>query len=325
MKILAIESSCDETACAVVDSDFKVWSNVIASQIDIHQATKGVVPEVAARAHVGQVQAVFDQALSDADVSMDDIDAVAVAKGPGLLTSLAVGTSFASSIAWIYDKPLIPVNHIHGHIFSNWLDRDEKIEYPVVVLTVSGGHNELVLVEGPGSVKLLGETLDDAAGEAFDKVAKMMDLGYPGGPVISRLAEDGNVDAYDFPRPMLGSGDYNFSFSGLKTAVWLKVSREEYKEADIAASFQEAACDILVTKLLQAADEFDAAEVHLVGGVSANNRLREMISQRTDLKFRHPAKITYCTDNAAMIAGAAHMVPKSMWLKAGESVGPGLD
>lgn len=325
MKILAIESSCDETACAIVDDEFKVLSNVIASQIDIHQATKGVVPEVAARAHVGQVQAVFDKALNDADLTMEDIDAVAVTKGPGLLTSLAVGTSFASSLAWIYNKPLIPVNHIHGHIFSNWLDCSEEISYPVVVLTVSGGHNELVLVDEAGSVKILGETLDDAAGEAFDKVAKMMDLGYPGGPVISKLALDGNPEAYDFPRPMRDSGDYNFSFSGLKTSVWLKVSREEYKAEDVAASFQEAACDILAFKLLKAAEEFGAAEVHLAGGVSANGRLREMITERTKLKFRYPSQITYCTDNAAMIAGAAMMVPASEWLKAGESVSAGLE
>lgn len=325
MKILAIESSCDETACAVVDSGFNVLSNVIASQIDIHQATKGVVPEVAARAHVGQVQAVFDQALIEAGLTMDDIDAVAVTKGPGLLTSLAVGTSFASSIAWIYNKPLIAVNHIHGHIFSNWLDCSEEIEYPVVVLTVSGGHNELVLVDRPGSVKILGETLDDAAGEAFDKVAKMMGLEYPGGPVISKLALDGNAEAYDFPRPMRDSGDYNFSFSGLKTAVWLKVSREEYVVEDVAASFQEAACDILAFKLLKAAEEYGAAEVHLAGGVSANGRLREMIAERTNLKFRYPSIISYCTDNAAMIAGAAQMIPKSEWLKAGETVSAGLN
>ena len=324
MIIIAIESSCDETACAIVDDEFKVLSNVI-SQIDIHQVTKGVVPEVAARAHVGQVQAVFDQALSEAGLSMADIDAVAVTKGPGLLTSLAVGTSFASSLAWIFNKPLIPVNHIHGHIFSNWLDCSEEISYPVVVLTVSGGHNELVLVDEAGSVKILGETLDDAAGEAFDKVAKMMDLGYPGGPVISKLAEHGNASAYDFPRPMRDSGDYNFSFSGLKTSVWLKVSREEYKAEDVAASFQEAACDILAFKLLKAAEEFGAAEVHLAGGVSANGRLREMIAERTNLKFRYPSQISYCTDNAAMIAGAAHMIPESEWLQAGMSVSAGYN
>ena len=245
--------------------------------------------------------------------------------GPGLLTSLIVGTSFASTLSWVHKQPLIPVNHIYGHILSNWLEREDEIEFPVVVLTVSGGHNDLVLLRSETEFEILGETLDDAAGEAYDKVAKMLGLQYPGGPEISRIAPKGNVNAYDFPRPMISSGDFDFSFSGLKSAVRRELTGN-FVEEDVAASFQEAANDVLSSKLIVAAQKMSAKEIHLAGGVSANTNLREMISKRCgDVKFRHPSNMTFCTDNAAMIAGAAFYVSKDDWLKPGMAIQPSPD
>lgn len=321
MLILGIETSCDETAVAVVRDGREVLANVISSQIDIHRATGGVVPEVAARAHVGQLQPVLDEALAEAYVEWSDVDAIAVSTNPGLLTSLIVGTSFAASLAMIYGKPVIPVNHIKGHIFSNFLDIEEDVEFPVVVLTVSGGHNELVLMRTEKHLEVLGETLDDAAGEAYDKVGKMLGLPYPGGPEISRLSESGNPDKYDLPRPMLNDG-YDFSFSGLKSAVRRLVESEDFDKADVAASFQKAINETLAKKLIRASDEFGAQEVHLAGGVSANTNLREMIKGMTNVKFRHPQDFGYCTDNAAMICAAAFRVPENEWLKPGQAVVP---
>lgn len=321
MLILGIETSCDETAVAIVRDGREVLANVISSQIDIHRATGGVVPEVAARAHVGQLQPVLDEALSQAFVEWSDIDAIAVSTHPGLLTSLIVGTSFAAALAMIYKKPVIPVNHIKGHIFSNFLDIDDEVEFPVVVLTVSGGHNELVLMRHEQHLEVLGETLDDAAGEAYDKVGKMLGLPYPGGPEISKLSLEGNEDKYDFPRPMIHEG-YDFSFSGLKSAVRRQVDSGDFDKADIAASFQKAINETLAKKLLKAAEEYSVKEIHLAGGVSANTNLREKIQGMTKLKFRYPQNFGYCTDNAAMICAAAHRVPEIEWLKPGQAVVP---
>lgn len=336
MKILAIETSCDETSCAVVEDGCKVLSNCIYSQIALHAKTGGVVPEVAAREHVVKIIPVLEQSLKEAKCGWDDIDALAITKGPGLISSLIIGTQTANVISYIKKKPLIAVQHIVGHIYSNWLDVPEEIKFPVLVLTVSGGHNELILMRGHNKFEVLGETLDDAAGEAFDKVARIAGLGYPGGPAISKIALEGSKDAFDFPRPYLNNDNLDFSFSGLKTAVLDKVKAEMKKnnwldtgdfsekfKADLSASFQEAACDALSTKLIRAIHKNpEISEIHLAGGVSANNRLREMIQEKLDKDFgkdskvfRHPKSIRYCTDNAAMIACAGYYLymqkPKS--------------
>ena len=327
MIILAIESSCDETACAIVKDGWQVLSNVISSQIGIHQSTQGVVPEVAARAHVEKVQIVFEEALKQSGLTMDDIEAIAVTAGPGMLTSLMVGINFASTLAWIYNKPLIAVNHIHGHILSGGLEVDpksDKIEFPVAVLSVSGGHNDLYLVRDYNDYELLGSTTDDAAGEAYDKAAKMLGLEYPGGPSISKWAKNGNPLAYNLPKPVLKKG-YEFSFSGLKSAFDRQITElggiakiAEKQKADLAASFQHTVNSVLTYKLLKAASEFECKEIHLVGGVSANLDLREKIaSEAVNVEFRFPKEISFCTDNAAMIARAAFFVSEKEWLKPG--------
>lgn len=313
MLIFGIETSCDETAAAVVENGVKVHSNVIASSVDLHQATGGVVPEVAAREHLRQISPVVDRALADAGREWKDIDAIAVTTQPGLVASLLVGVNTAQTLAYIHQKPLIEVNHIHGHVYANFLERETAPQFPLLVLTVSGGHNELMLMTGHHEFKKLGETLDDAAGEAFDKVARLLGLGYPGGPRISKLAEEGDATAFSFPRPMLKNENrYHFSFSGLKSAVRREV--EQLKEVDdqtlkdLAASFQLAVVETLVDKLVLAALEHDVKEVHLAGGVSANRLLRSMAREKLPdrLPVYWPVEQIFCTDNAAMIAGAAY-------------------
>lgn len=313
MKIFGIETSCDETAAAVVEDGVKVLSNVIASSVDLHQATGGVVPEVAAREHLRQISPVVDKALAEAGCEWKDIDAIAVTVKPGLVASLLVGINTAQSIAYIHQKPLIEVDHITGHIYANFLERPTPPKFPLLVLTVSGGHNELMLMHGHHKFTRLGETLDDAAGEAFDKVARLLGLGYPGGPAISKLAEKGNPHVFEFPRPMLdGKNRLNFSFSGLKSAVRREVdqldSADDQTIADLCASFQQAVVETLVDKLVLAAQEHDVKEVHLAGGVSANRLLRKMAREKLPEKLPvfWPAKQIFCTDNAAMIAAAAH-------------------
>lgn len=313
MKIFGIETSCDETAAAVVEDGVKVLSNVIASSIDLHQATGGVVPEVAAREHLKQISPVVDKALADAGCQWKDIDAVAVTTSPGLIASLLVGVNTAQALAYIHEKPLIEVNHISGHVYANFLERETPPQFPLLVLTVSGGHNELMLMKEHHDFVKLGETLDDAAGEAFDKVARLLGLGYPGGPIISKLAENGNPEAFKFPRPMLdGDNRLNFSFSGLKSAVRREVENlskaDDQTVADLAASFQMAVIETLVDKLALAASKHDVKEIHLAGGVSANRLLRKMAEERLPDKLPvfWPVEQIFCTDNAAMIAGAAY-------------------
>lgn len=324
MKILAIETSCDETACAIVGNGRKVFANTIASQIDIHSKTGGVVPEVAAREHVLQMIPVLEECLEESGSGWDDIDAIAVTKGPGLISSLIIGTETASVISFLKNKIMIPVQHIVGHIYSNWLDIEDEVQFPVLVLTVSGGHNELVLMRGHNDFEVLGETRDDAAGEAFDKVARLLGLGYPGGPAISKIAINGNKDLYSLPRIYLEKDSLDFSFSGLKTAVLTEVkkyakekgykSEEELDEqfkADMSASFQEAVVEVLGDKAMRVLEKYpEVKEVHLAGGVSANTRLREVLAEKlpSGIKLRHPKSIRYCTDNAAMIAGAAYHI-----------------
>lgn len=329
MLILSIETSCDETSVALVRDGREVLSNVIASQIAKHTETGGVVPEVAAREHIKVMMPVLRQAMNEAKVTWKDIDAIAVTKEPGLIGSLIVGRITAETLAFAHDKPLINMNHIHGHMYAPWLlgeaepkdsrrASDSIPEYPILVLTVSGGHNELVLMEGPGKFKLLAESVDDAAGEAYDKVARLLGLGYPGGPAIEKRAALGNAQAVKFPIAL--PKDKNFSFSGLKTSVLYHLKENEKRlgeEAfvnDVAASFQEAVVSALVTKLMKNVRTHKPKEVHLTGGVSANKALRARIEQELSKLskaplFRVPARMSYCTDNAAMIGAAAY------WMK----------
>lgn len=310
--ILAIETSCDETAAAVVAGGRQVLSNVVASQVDLHSRFGGVVPEIASRNHLEMVNAVIDEALSAAGVGLGDLTALAVTVGPGLVGALYIGVATAKSLAFATGLPLVGVNHLEGHIFANVLDHPD-LAPPVVCLVVSGGHTSLVYMEDFGVYETLGSTLDDAAGEAFDKIAKFLGLGYPGGPVIDRLAAEGDADAIQFPRAMLHSKDFDFSLSGLKTAVINHVRKErergdEVAVADVAASFQAAVVDVQVAKTVQAAELKQVATVLLAGGVAANRSLRErmrseLINRNIRLLYPSPAM---CTDNAAMIGCAAH-------------------
>lgn len=307
MRILGIESSCDETAMAIVsknDGVVVIEKSLVASQIDLHKIYGGVVPEVAAREHVS---AIFPMLL-ELGVSRDghEIDAISVTAGPGLVAALRIGVELAKTLAWLWKKPLVAANHLEGHVYSVW-SQIPTPAFPALCLLVSGGHTELFLMRDHGQYELIGMTRDDAAGEAFDKVAKLLGLGYPGGPAISRIALEGNPNAITFPRPMLESGDFDFSFSGLKTAV--RVYREAHPEAtveDIAASFQQAVVEILVIKTLAAVNRFAPKSVILSGGVSANRALRDLLSSELEKQFRevtfHAPNLSLSGDNAVMIA-----------------------
>lgn len=366
MIILAIESTCDETSVAIVENGQRVYCNVTYSQIKEHNKTGGVVPEVAARRHAEAITPVLDEALrlggekmgtlektvAGKDLSVCDfekvvgkLDAIAVAQGPGLLGCLMVGNNAATALALMWDKPLIPVHHIEGHLYASWLadnceknndgsfvheilpynpERDRREKFPILILTVSGGHNQLILMKGHGKYEMLGETLDDAAGEAFDKVARMLGLGYPGGPEIQKIAASGNEEngmqpgdptKYKLPRAMTQNKhatDLNFSFSGLKTAVRtlvIKLKKEgELHRAvpDVAASFEYTVCDTLLMKLKKAAELTNPREIHIAGGVSANLRLRKMLEETFPQgKILYPS-LKFCTDNAAMIGAVAY-------------------
>jgi N6-L-threonylcarbamoyladenine synthase len=308
-RILGIETSCDETAAAVVDHATQVRSSVVASQIDQHARYGGVVPEIASRAHVEMLTPVIAQALVEAGVADDEIDAVAATTGPGLVGSLLVGVSAAKALALVWDVPFVAVNHLEGHLYAAFLEEPD-LELPLVVLLVSGGHTMLVHMEDHGRYHLLGSTIDDAAGEAFDKVARFLGLGYPGGPVIDRLAAQGDPLAVALPRAMLdrtGDDRHDFSFSGLKTAVVNHVRRHpDVAAADVAAGFQEAVVDVLVTKARRAASEVGAKGLCLGGGVAANSSLRDRVAKACDedgIRAFVPSR-AMCTDNAAMIAAA---------------------
>lgn len=301
--ILGIETSCDETAAAVVANGSDVLSNVISSQIDIHARYGGVVPEVASRAHVEMMTPVIAQAMVEAGVEKDDITAIAATVGPGLIGSLLIGVSAAKSLSLVWNKPFVAVNHLEAHLYSAFLEEPD-LELPVVVLLVSGGHTMLILMEGHGKYRLLGQTLDDAAGEAYDKVARYLGLGYPGGPIIDKMAANGDPHAVKFPRAMAKDG-YDFSFSGLKTSVVNYVRKNpDVADVDIAASFQEAVVDVLLTKAQRAVHEFGATGISLAGGVAANSLLRERtlaLAAEDGIKGYVPSR-SMCTDNAAMIA-----------------------
>lgn len=310
--ILAIESSCDETAAAVVKNGREVLSNVISSQIDIHTLYGGVVPEIASRKHIEKIDQVVCKALEEAEVTWDDITAIAVTYGPGLVGALLVGVSYAKSLAWALKKPLIGVHHIEGHISANYIENKE-LEPPFMCLVVSGGHSHLVKVVDYGEYEILGRTRDDAAGEAFDKVARAIGLGYPGGPKIDKVSCDGNPQAYDFPRAKVVDNEYDFSFSGLKSAVLNHLNSadmkgEEIVQADVAASFQQAVVDVLVGHSMCAIERYGFKKFAIAGGVASNSHLRQAFEQaceEREIEFYRPSPI-YCTDNAAMIGVAGY-------------------
>lgn len=337
MIILGIETSCDETAAALIEvkgSKFKILSNIVSSQIKIHQKYGGVVPEVAARKHVENILPVIDLALTQAEIKPEKIDKIAVTVGPGLISSLLVGVETAKTLAFIWQKPIVPINHLKAHLYANWVE-NKVIKFPALALIVSGGHTELIYLKNKASLKKIGQTLDDAAGEAFDKVAKLLGLAYPGGPVVSKLAQQGNPQAFNFPRPMLNSNDFNFSFAGLKTAVRYTlqdlqttnyppdspsrlVGRRAGKlQTNICASFQQAVVDVLVSKTVKAAKKYKARTIMLSGGVAANQLLRQTLQAEAEVNgfnfFKPPMYL--CTDNAAMIAVAANFTKAIPWQK----------
>ena len=312
VKILAIESSCDETAAAVVVNGREVRSNVTSSQIALHTLYGGVVPEIASRKHIEKINQVITQALEDADTTLEEIDAIGVTYGPGLVGALLVGVAEAKAIAYAAKKPLVGVHHIEGHICANYIENKE-LEPPFLCLVASGGHTHLVKVADYGKYEIIGRTRDDAAGEAFDKVARAIGLGYPGGPKIEKKAKEGNDKAIVFPKAKVAENPYDFSFSGLKSAVLnyingYKMKRQEINEADIAASFQKAVIDVLVEHAVHAAKEYRIDKFAIAGGVASNQTLREAMEKackERGIQFYHPSPI-FCTDNAAMIGSAAY-------------------
>lgn len=310
--ILAIESSCDETAASVVKNGREVLSNVISSQIELHKLYGGVVPEIASRKHIEKINQVIEEALAEANVTLDDLDAIGVTYGPGLVGALLVGVAEAKAIAYAKGLPLVGVHHIEGHISANYIENKE-LEPPFICLVVSGGHTHLVCVKDYGEYEILGRTRDDAAGEAFDKVARAIDLGYPGGPKIEKLSKEGNAEAIVFPKARISDAQYDFSFSGVKSAVLnyingCRMKGEEYNRADIAASFQKAVTDVLVDNAMKAVKEHGLNKFAIAGGVASNGTLREAMREACEkqgVEFYHPSPI-YCTDNAAMIGVAAY-------------------
>ena len=310
--ILAIESSCDETAAAVVKNGREVLSNVINTQIDIHTLYGGVVPEIASRKHIENINPVIKKALTDAGVTLDDIDAIGVTYGPGLVGALLVGVAEAKAIAFAKNKPLVGVHHIEGHISANYVENKE-LEPPFVALVVSGGHTHLVKVNDYGEYEILGRTRDDAAGEAFDKVARAIGLGYPGGPKIDKLAKEGNPEAIEFPRAHVDDAPYDFSFSGIKSAVLNYINSanmqgKEINRADVAASFQKAVVDALVSRAVKLAKECGMDKLAIAGGVASNSALRAAVQEecaKNNIRFYSPSPVL-CTDNAAMIGAAAY-------------------
>lgn len=310
--ILGIESSCDETAASVVKNGRVVLSNVISSQIDLHTLYGGVVPEIASRKHIERINQVIQEALDTAGMTLDDLDAIGVTYGPGLVGALLVGVAEAKAISYAKKLPLVGVHHIEGHISANYIENPD-LEPPFVCLVVSGGHTHLVVVRDYGKYEILGRTRDDAAGEAFDKVARAIGLGYPGGPKIDKLAKEGDPEAISFPRPRFEDSPYDFSFSGLKSAVLnylngCQMKGIEVNRADVAASFQKAVCDVLVEHAMIAVKESGLNKFAIAGGVASNSALRaafEKACAERHVEFYHPSPI-FCTDNAAMIGSAAY-------------------
>lgn len=325
MLVLCIESSCDETAAAVIRDGRQILSNIVASQVDVHARYGGVVPELASRKHIEALPLVIDEALQAAGVTLAEIDGFGVTRGPGLLGALLVGVSAAKALAWALNKPLAAVHHMEGHILAPLLEGD--LEFPFLALAVSGGHTHLYRVDGIGRYRILGQTLDDAAGEAFDKVAKLLGLGYPGGAVVDRLAAQGNPKAIAFPRPMLHKGGFDFSFSGIKTAVLQEVGTTPgelpaWRLADLCASFQAAMVEVLTLKTVRAAESEGLARIVVAGGVACNRGLRQSFAEcagRRGLSVTFPSP-ALCGDNAAMLG-----VPADYYLEQGRVAGPVLE
>ena len=321
--ILALESSCDETACAVVKDGCEILSSVVSSQINVHTQYGGVVPEVASRIHVENISTVVTEAVKRSGVSMDDIDAVAFTQGPGLIGSLHVGVQAAKTLAWEYHKPLIPIDHMTGHIYANRFAIDHDLRFPLLALVISGGHTQLVWMDNDWDFKVIGTTMDDAIGEAYDKVSRVLGTGYPGGPIIDKMAKLGKPH-YKLPTPRV-EGKYDFSFSGLKTAVTQMIAREEKAgneivKEDVAYAFQETALNMLIGRTLKAVEDLHPAMVITAGGVAANSRLRVMLAEGMkkypDIELSQPP-IKYCTDNAAMIGASGYVAYKHKLYDAG--------
>ena len=315
--IMAIESSCDETACAIVKDGSEILSNIVSSQINVHTQFGGVVPEVASRIHVENISTVITEALHQAHMTMDDIDAIAFTQGPGLIGSLHVGVQAAKTLAWQFHKPLVPVNHMTGHIYANRFALDHDLKFPLLALVISGGHTQLVWMENEWDFKVIGTTQDDAIGEAYDKVSRVLGTGYPGGPIMDKMAKEGKPH-YTLPTPKV-HGKYDYSFSGLKTAVLQLIQREEKKgepiiKEDVAYAFQETALNLMVSKTLQAVEDLHPAMVVTAGGVAANSRLRVLLDvgmkKYPDIELSQPP-IRYCTDNASMIGASGYVAYKN--------------
>ena len=315
--IMAIESSCDETACAIVKDGSEILSNIVSSQINVHTQFGGVVPEVASRIHVENISTVITEALHQAHMTMDDIDAIAFTQGPGLIGSLHVGVQAAKTLAWQFHKPLVPVNHMTGHIYANRFALDHDLKFPLLALVISGGHTQLVWMENEWDFKVIGTTQDDAIGEAYDKVSRVLGTGYPGGPIMDKMAKEGKPH-YTLPTPKV-HGKYDYSFSGLKTAVLQLIQREEKKgdpiiKEDVAYAFQETALNLMVSKTLQAVEDLHPAMVVTAGGVAANSRLRVLLDEGMkkypDIELSQPP-IRYCTDNASMIGASGYVAYKN--------------
>ena len=315
--IMAIESSCDETACAIVKDGREILSNIVSSQINVHTQFGGVVPEVASRIHVENISNVITEALHQAKMTMDDIDAIAFTQGPGLIGSLHVGVQAAKTLAWQFHKPLVPVNHMTGHIYANRFALDHDLKFPLLALVISGGHTQLVWMENEWDFKVIGTTQDDAIGEAYDKVSRVLGTGYPGGPIMDKMAKEGKPH-YTLPTPKV-HGKYDYSFSGLKTAVLQLIQREEKKgepiiKEDVAYAFQETALNLMVSKTLQAVEDLHPAMVVTAGGVAANSILRVLLDEGMkkypDIELSQPP-IRYCTDNASMIGASGYVAYKN--------------
>ena len=315
--IMAIESSCDETACAIVKDGREILSNIVSSQINVHTQFGGVVPEVASRIHVENISTVITEALHQAKMTMDDIDASAFTQGTGLIGSLHVGVQAAKTLAWQFHKPLVPVNHMTGHIYANRFALDHDLKFPLLALVISGGHTQIVWMENEWDFKVIGTTQDDAIGEAYDKVSRVLGTGYPGGPIMDKMAKEGKPH-YTLPTPKV-HGKYDYSFSGLKTAVLQLIQREEKKgepiiKEDVAYAFQETALNLMVSKTLQAVEDLHPAMVVTAGGVAANSRLRVLLDEGMkkypDIELSQPP-IRYCTDNASMIGASGYVAYKN--------------
>ncbi len=329
--LLAIESSCDETACAVVKDGKDILSNIVSSQINVHTQYGGVVPEVASRIHVENISTVITEAVKQADVSMDDIDAIAFTQGPGLIGSLHVGVQAAKTLAWEFHKPLVPVNHMTGHIYANRFALDHDLCFPLLALVISGGHTQLVWMKDDWSFEVIGTTKDDAIGEAYDKVSRVLGTGYPGGPVIDKMAKAGKPH-YSLPSPKV-DGKYDFSFSGLKTAVLQLIQREEKAgreivKEDVAYAFQETALNLMAGKTLKAVEDLQPKMVVTAGGVAANSRLRVLLAEGMkkfpNIELSQPP-IKYCTDNASMIGASGYVAYKhGVFADFSVSADPGL-